>query len=164
MKSLVFSRAAQQDAAEIAALYRRVAAQSGEGLSGWNEEYPTREFVDADLKEGAVYVARRGEAIVAAVSRLDGDDLDELPVAYTPGRSCVMNRLCVEPSLRRGGLGRRLTEYACAAARAEGYITERHLCLCGNIPANLLHEAMGCRRLGEARLYDLDFIVYERVL
>ncbi len=64
-----------------------------------------------------------------------------------------MNRLCVEPSLRRGGLGRRLTEYACAAARAEGYITERHLCLCGNIPANLLHEAMGCRRLGEARLY-----------
>ncbi|HPE16765.1 MAG TPA: GNAT family N-acetyltransferase [Oscillospiraceae bacterium] len=164
MEDFVFSRAAREDAPEIAALYRRVAAGNAENLSGWNDEYPTREFADADLKDGAVYVARLDGKIVASVSRLPGDDLDDLPVAYTPGRSCVMNRLCGEPPRQREGLGRRLAAYACAAAKAEGCVTERHLCLRGNDPANRLHEAMGCRRLGEARLYDLDFIVYERVL
>ena len=164
MKGIVFSRAAERDAPEIAALYRRVAAGNGKSLSGWNDEYPTREFVDADLKDGAVYVARLEGKIVASVSRLDGDDLDELPVAYTPGRSCVINRLCVEPSRQRGGLGRRLTEYACAAAKAEGYAAERHLCLRENVPANRLHETMGCRRLGETGLYGLSFIIYERML
>ncbi|MCE5234475.1 MAG: GNAT family N-acetyltransferase [Clostridiaceae bacterium] len=165
LKDFTFERAHRADADAIEALYCAVKAHGREsGGTDWNDEYPTRAFIDDDIENGAAFVLRHGGGIVAAVSMLEEDDLDDCGVAWTQKRSCVIARLCVEPKLQGKHIGEHMMRLLSLEARREGYEATRHLASAANPKSLRLYDRMGYKRLGMVRLYDIDFYAYEMLL
>lgn len=165
LKDSAFERAVCADADAIEALFNAVKAHGREcGGTDWSDEYPTRAFIDEDIENGAAFVLRHGGEVIAAVSVLAEDDLDECGVAWTQKRSCVIARLCVEPKLQGQHIGEHMMRLISSEARREGYEATRHLASANN-PASLrLYDRMGYKRLGTVRMYDIDFYAYEMEL
>ena len=79
----IFRAAAESDLDAVAALYLRC-AQVGRtnGSSDWDDDYPNRSFAEEDLRQNGLYVLERDGEIIAAVTLLPRDDLDELPLPW----------------------------------------------------------------------------------
>jgi [ribosomal protein S18]-alanine N-acetyltransferase len=104
----------------------------------------TLEQVEAEIAQGppgSVLVARSGDGIRAACAyRVLGDEAEVLDV-------------CVEPSARRGGLGRLLVRLAMARAARAGARTARLEVRVSNEPARRLYASLGFRERGLRRGY-----------
>lgn len=161
-----FERARPEDAQAVLALYRRAGdAGRAAGTSGWSEDYPNVDCLREDLAREALYVLRGEDgAIAAAISMDEHDDLDEEDVGWTACKSCALMRLCVEPALQGRHLGEEMMRAISREAAAQGFQSTRHLADVRNFPALRLYRRMGYRELGRVRLYDIDFICFERLL
>lgn len=164
MKEEVFRHAEKKDTEAILAMYRKCVAQGEiDGSSDWDEEYPSRETIDFDLSVNGLYVLEQEGEIVAAISLVEHDDLDELE-GWQPVRSCVPARLCVLPERRGMGIARRMVEAMLREARENGFQATRHLSSKSNLRSTALYQKMGFRRIGETHLYDTDFWMFEMLL
>lgn len=165
LSDCVFERALQQDADEIEAIYRAVKEFGRQnGSTDWDDDYPNRAIIDEDIENRAAFVLRLDGEILAAVSMLPEDDLDDCGIPWTPKRACVLARLCVKPNLQGRHVGEHVMRLVSEQAKREGYEATRHLASVTN-PASLrLYERMGYAKLGQVHMYDTDFFAYERVL
>ncbi len=161
----IFSRAARSDADEIEALYIAVKKHGrGNGTTDWDDDYPNRAFIDGDIANGALYTLRYNGELLAAVSMLEEDDLDECGIKWTQKKSCVLARLCVKPQYQGRHMGEYMMRLISEEAKEEGYLATRHLASLTN-PASLrLYDRMGYMKLGKVHMYDTDFYAYEKLL
>ena len=141
------------------ALYRLAAKES----AGWDDEYPNRDFVDADISQSGLYVMEEGGALIGAVSLIDHDDLDELS-CWRGRKSCVLARLCTRPDRRRQGIGFRLTGFALEQARRQGCDSVRLLADVRSATAGRLYERAGFERCAEAELYGHRYYALEYLI
>lgn len=161
----VFRRAGEADLDAIASLYLSCArAGRVNGTSDWDDDYPNREFAEEDLRQDGLYVLERDGEIISAVSMLEHDDLDELPLPWTDVPSCALMRLCVRPELQGQGIGAEMTALITEEAKAQGYGATRHLSSMRNSVSTQMYRRLGYREVGSAHLYDTDFACFERVL
>ncbi len=160
-----FRKASAEDADDILALYKSVAAKGrADGTSDWDDEYPNGEILDEDLAGGSLFVLAENGEIIAAVSILE-EELEELRnLPWTNARACFLARLCVSPLYQGKGLGewmmRRIGDYA----RDRGFAATRHIAAVVNIAANRLYARMGYRNLGPIYAFGTDFLAYEMLL
>ena len=161
----VFEQAQPADAQEVFCLYRAAAAHGVlHGNSCWDDDYPNRESIAFDLNNSGLFVMREGGAIIAAVSLMETDDLDEADLPWTPAKSCVLARLCVLPEWQGRGLGACMMDAVSAQARTLGYESTRHLSDCVNPTTTHMYRKMGYRQVGQVHLYGRDFFAFERML
>jgi len=161
----VFRPAAASDLDAVAALYLRCARTGREnGTSDWDDDYPDRSFAADDLQAGGLYVLERDGTVIAAVTMLPTDDLDELDLPWTDVPHCALMRLAVEPALQGHGIGGQMTRLISDEARKRGYHATRHMSAADNVASTPLYRRLGYREVGTARLYDIDFICFERLL
>ena len=151
-------QAQQKDADEVFALYRRTVES---GTSAWDDEYPGMQEIQFDLSEGGLYILREKGKIIAAVSIVDHDDLDEEPMDWSEGKSCALARLCVEPQIQGQGIGKKMVESAMRLAKSLGYEWIRLLVDEKNGTAERLYQRLGFRKTGETDLYGSRFRAYE---
>jgi GNAT superfamily N-acetyltransferase len=161
----LFSRADKTDADEVEMLYNAVRSGGREnGTTDWDDDYPDRSFIDKDIANGALYTLRFKGELIAVVSLLQEDDLDDCDVAWTKVKSCVLSRLCVKPKYQKQRVGEHVMYRITDEAKKEGYLATRHLAALAN-PASLrLYDRMGYSKLGKVHLYDTDFYAYEMLL
>ncbi|MBN1920937.1 MAG: GNAT family N-acetyltransferase [Anaerolineae bacterium] len=163
--TLTFSPAWPEAAEAIFALYRRaMLAGRQNGSSNWDEAYPTQEFLEEDLALERLFVLREGETLVAAVTLLETDDLDNEPLGWRDLRSCVPVRLCVAPERQGQHIGELLMRHLMDYAKAQGYESMRLLAAVTNPAANRLYTRMGFSCLGQVHMYEEEFKAYEKVL
>jgi len=163
--TLTFSPARPEAADAIFALYRRAMLTGRQnGSSDWDETYPTREYLAEDLALERLFVLREGETLVAAVTLLETDDLDNEPLGWRDLRSCAPVRLCVAPEQQGRHIGELLMRHLMNYAKERGYASMRLLAAIANPAANRLYTRMGFSCLGQVRLYETDFNAYELVL
>ena len=135
------------------------------GDTCWYEEYPNDAVIDEDIAMGALYLYGGGTEALGAVSLLPFDDVEEIGLAFRfADRPCVLCRLCVAPSRRHKGEGRGLLEAAERKAAGLGYRAVHLLCDKRNASANRLYRVAGYREAGEAGMYGLCFLAYEKQL
>ena len=164
LERCAFTRATQAHADKIDALYHAVKKIGREnGTTDWDDDYPNRDFIDEDIENGFSFVLCLEGEVLAAVSMLPEDDLDDCCIEWTPKKACVLAQLCVKPALQGMHVGEYVMHLVSEEAKRMGYEATRHLAAAAN-PASLrLYERMGYKMLGSVHLYDTDFYAYERI-
>ena len=162
---MLFRNALHEDKKAILNLYDEVRnAGRISGYSDWNEYYPTEEILDNDYQDQEIFVLEENGLIIAAVSLLGSDDLDNEPLNWANLKSCVPARLCVSTEYQHKGIARLVMKNVIAYAKSNGFQSLRLLASVINIPANRLYASMGFIQKGCVRLYDIDFFAYEYVI
>ena len=155
--------ATKEDAGAIFALDRSLLR---EPYSTWDEEYPSREIVDEDLADNDVLVLRLAEGGIGAAIVVEKGEEFEADVPWYPDvtRWCALGRLGVAHGLQGRGIARRMLTEAMARAKAEGYEAVRFLVGAHNVPALRSYAVLGFEVCGRMRLWDEDWLCYEKRL
>lgn len=162
---MLFRNALPADKKHILKLYDEVRdAGLISGYCDWNEYYPTEEILDCDLREKRIFALEENDTVVAAVSLLSSDDLDNEPLDWSDLKSCVPARLCVAVEYQHKGIARLVMQNLIAYAKSTGSQSIRLLASVVNMPANRLYTSMGFMKKGNVSLYGKDFYAYEYVI
>ena len=159
----------QASPADIDAVMENIRDVREAGLTDWDEVYPAREHIGEDVENGALYLLRAPQGdIVASIAAYFDDAEFERDTASAgfakAAHSYSLFRLCVRADLQGRGLGFQLVSHVIERAKSLGCDFIRLLASEGNIPANRLYEKLGFRKLGKVRLYEWDFLAYEKQL
>lgn len=158
----VITKATEEDRGEILSLYR---AQIGQEYCPWNEYYPSDEEIDRDLSRDALFVLKTDGSIKAAVSLEQDEDAERLPCwdkRLEPAGELA--RIAVLPEEQNRGLGRIIMQYGMDELKRRGFRSIRMLVNRLNIKAIRCYAVFGFKVVGECRMYDQDFLCYEKEL
>jgi len=158
MDNRKLEEARQADADEVLALYKKIISI---GNTTWNEYYPTMEDIEFDLNAHGLYVLRQDGRIIAAVSLVEHDDLDDEPMDWTEGKSCALARLGVDPEMHRQGIGEWMARAAMQRAGELGYEWMRLLVAVDNGTAERIYLRIGFRKTGATEMYGHRYYAYE---
>ena len=160
-----FRNATYADKVSIMNLYdetRRVGKISGS--CDWNDDYPNEQILDIDYQEQGIFVLEDNNLIIAAVSLLKTDDLDNEPVGWINKKSCVLARLCVSSEYQHKGIGKKVMQEVIHYARERGYESLRLLASIHNLPANKLYQRLKFINKGKVHLYNHEYAAYEYII
>ena len=155
-------KAAEEDRAEILALYR---AQLGREYCAWDEEYPDDETISYDLSRDALFVLKMNGRIKATVSIEEDEDVDRLDcwdAKLAPEGELA--RIAVLPEEQCKGLGRIMMQFGMDELKRRGYAGIHLLVNKNNVKAIRCYAVFGFRTVGECHMYEQDFLCYEREL
>ena len=157
-------QATQADLDCLLPLYRAAAARPD---CPWNEEYPDRATLQADLAEGRLFCAKDPEGRVMGAYALTFHDEGTEALTFWDRRlepAGEVVRLLVAASCENQGLGGRLLADAVARLARMGCRSCRILVAHDNHRALRAYAGQGFARVGSARLYDIDFECFEKAL
>ncbi|MBR5730601.1 MAG: GNAT family N-acetyltransferase [Firmicutes bacterium] len=154
--------AKEEDREEIMALYT---AQLGHDYCPWDEDYPSDRTIDYDLSRDALFVLKKGGRILAAISLDEDEKVNSLPCwNKTLVPEGELSRLAVLPEEQNKGLGRAMLRFGMDELKRRGCKGVHFLVNKNNIKAIRSYEVFGCSVVGECRMYDQDFLCYEKEL
>ena len=120
------------------------------GILQWDDVYPTRQTVEADIECARLYVLHSGDEAAAIVTVDATPDEQYATVPWTSAEpALVVHRLCVDPAAQRRGLGGRLMDYVEAHAEHHGFASVRLDAYSGNPDALALYRRRGYREAGQ---------------
>lgn len=160
-----FERARPGDAEAIERLFeaaKRIGRTNG--TSVWDENYPTREFIDEDIAHGDLWMLTEDGVLVATITIMEEDFENGLDAGWTDVPSCVLSRLCVDPARQGQGIGAEVMRRVTEEAARQGYRATRHLTSVDNPAALRLYRKLGFRELRRVRFFGGDYIAFERLI
>lgn len=105
------------------------AALAAAGVPQWNDGYPTRESIAADIERGVSYTVLNGATPIATgVYLLDGEpDYDKIEDGawLQDGKYIAVHRVATHKDAKRTGAASRLIEEAARIAREQGFAAVR---------------------------------------
>jgi ribosomal protein S18 acetylase RimI-like enzyme len=131
------------------------------GYCDWNDYYPNEEILDQDFQENGIFVLTENDKIIAAVSLMKTDDLDQEPLGWKNLKSCVPARLCVSVKHQNKGIAKQVMLELISHSKKEGFQAIRLLASVCNLPANKLYQGLGFTDKGKVSLYNKEFTAYE---
>ena len=105
------------------------------------------------------------EKIIAAVSHEEDEDVDALEcwdTSLAPGGELA--RLAVHPSMQNKGIARQMLKYGMGVLKDRGFRSIHFLVNRYNTKAIRSYAYFGFNVVGECRMYDQDFLCYEKKL
>lgn len=97
------------------------------GNEQWNDEYPTREVFEEDIKLGHLYAMKEGGRILGIMVITDEQEpqYDPVPWKDKDGKYLVGHRIAVLPGQHRKGLADKFMAFFLEYARKYGYTSIR---------------------------------------
>ena len=155
-------KASEADRRQLIDLYR---AQIGRIYCPWNEDYPSDETIDDDLSRDALFVLKKNGCVKAAVSIDQDEACDSLACWEEQLKpSGELARLAVLPEEQNKGYGRIMLKYGMDELKKRGYKGIHILVNKYNVKAIRSYAVFGFHLAGECRMYDQDFLCYEKAL
>lgn len=134
----------------------------------WNQDYPNRDIISEDLRQGHLYLMQKDGKVAAAVTldRFIPPEYDEISWRDRSGQYLAVHRLCVNPVFQGQGIAKKLVQEIENFAREKGYTSIRLDTKTTNQRAMNLYESQGYEKRGEFYFPDFDrpFVAYEKVL
>ncbi len=136
------------------------------GLDQWDDLYPSREILEADVAAGSLYVMKEGERCLAIACLDEHQDptYEAVAWAYDHPRIVSIHRLSVDPAVQGKGLARRMMDFLEEKAADLGYGVIRLDAYEKNPAALGLYAKRGYRRSGVVRLRKGLFACFEKRL
>ena len=131
------------------------------GTSIWDERYPNREFIDEDIARGELWTLTEDGVLLAAITLMEEDLENGLDAGWTDATSCVLARLCVDPTRQSRGIGAEVMRRVTEEAARQGYRATRLLASVDNHAALRLYRKLGYRELRQVRFFGGDYIAFE---
>lgn len=154
--------AKEEDIEEILALYKK---QLGQEYCPWDEAYPSDETINQDLSRDALFLLKSSGRIKAAISIDDDETVNNLP--YWDRNLAPLGelaRLAVLPEEQSKGYGRIMLKFGMEELKRRGFKGIHILVNKYNLKAIRCYAIFGFRLAGEHRMYEQDFLCYEREL
>lgn len=164
-EQLSLMKAQLEDLDEIWALCREVKEKVP--MSGWNDNYPTREIYTEDLLSQTLYKVVENGKIISIMQIRDfadylkgeeNEDTKNLDLGLE--NPAALGRFCVSPSLQGHGYGRRIMQNTLDKAKEMGYDGVFFHVIDGNDSALHLYDSMGFSCIGETEEYGLHLYCY----
>ena len=164
MTGILTAAASAGDLAQLLPFYRNAAARPD---CPWDEWYPDQATLAADQAQGRLFCARTEEGALVGAYALDFDDPETNALscwnrALEPAGEVV--RLLVAPAWEGQGMGGRLLADAVRRLAAMGCRSCRILVARDNRRALRAYARLDFCPVGQARLYDTDFVCFEKEL
>ena len=161
---MIVRKGTMEDKSEVMALYR---AHIGEEGVTWDEDYPNEEIFETwDVGPGNLFcLTEEDGSIVAAVSIEDDEEANAIDVwdkSLDPALHFA--RVCVKKGYEGRGLARKLVEHVLEEMRRRGMRGARYLVAGENLRAQAAYRALNFRFAGKVRIYDHDYLGFEREL
>ena len=144
-----------------------IADMSASGIDQWDDVYPTRATLLADVVAETMSVAAlTSHEVVASVvlNEYQNPEYDDIPWTIAGGPVAVVHRLMVHPAQQRRGLAMFLMRFVEERARALGYAAIRLDAFLKNPRALRLYEGLGYRRAGTVKFRKGPFACFEKAL
>ncbi len=152
----------EDDREEILSLYK---AQIGQEYCPWNEDYPSNEEIDWDFSRDALFVLKVDGQIKAAVSLEKDDAVDSLSCwDENLAPEGELARIAVLPEEQGKGYGRIMIQFGMDELKRRGFRGIRMLVNKLNRKAICCYAVFGFRVVGECRMYEQNFLCYEKEL
>ena len=154
--------AVKEDTEEIMDLYR---SQIGQKFCPWNENYPGYHEIDYELSRDALFVYKEDGKIKAAISLEKDDDVEALECwtsELAPGGELA--RVAVLPDQQSKGLGRMMMAFALGELKRRGFKSTHFLVNKHNVKAIRCYASFGFNVVGQCRMFEQDFLCYEKEL
>jgi len=152
-----FAKAAPADAEKILAFYRSLITED----NSWDEEYPSMETIEYDLKNDGLYLLLDGSGIVSAVSIEFEDDIADMELPWSEGPFCIFARLGVKKEYQGKGIAKLMIENIKSEAKRRGYLFSRHLASAKDPVTSGMYDHLGYRYMGMTHMYGEDYKIYE---
>ena len=160
-------RATDEDVGEVLMLVRAcVDHLRGHGIEQWDDRYPDRSTIEADVWGREAFVATHEARLLGYVVLCTRQDPEyaAVPWAYTAGPIAVISRLMVDPAVQGRGFAQALMGFVEERARAAGCLAVRRDAFSGNPRALRLYGRLGYRESGTIRRRTGTFRCFERRL
>ncbi len=147
---------------EAIALYNSL-----KGLPGctWDEGYPNREIIEADIASGALFGAFDVDELIAVGVALPDEELTQLDCWQIAGeKPCVLSRIGVKISRQGQGLAGQMVRYMEEEMRLKGFDVARMLVSPANEKALAAYRGCGYQQCSGTRMYDEDWLCFEKKL
>ena len=154
--------AKEEDREEVLALYKR---QLGREHCPWDENYPSDETINVDLSRDALFLLKSDGRIKAAISIDDDEIVNNLPCWDSNLEPLgELARLAVLPEEQSKGYGRIMLKFGMEELKRRGFKGIHILVNKYNLKAIRCYAIFGFRLVGEHRMYEQDFLCYEKEL
>ncbi|HYA18202.1 MAG TPA: GNAT family N-acetyltransferase [Bryobacteraceae bacterium] len=136
------------------------------GSDQWDEIYPSREILAADIAARSLYLLRDAGESIAAIVLNEWQSPEYAALAWRREKPLVVHRLCVRPDRQKAGVGRLLMDFAETFAAQQGYDSIRLDTYTGNERAAALYDRRGYQIAGYVRFprRRLPFVCFELLL
>ena len=166
---MTLERAQQSDYGAVCALYQAVVeAMQASGLDQWTwGVYPAADIIADDIAKGQLYVARKTDAIVAAVCVNCEQDDEYTAINWHYGvKPGLFHRLAIAPDAQGRGYGRAALGEVCRILREMGCDCLRCDTYSLNAAALRCYEGFGMRRAESFRFpwKEAPFVPFEMML
>jgi ribosomal protein S18 acetylase RimI-like enzyme len=160
-------RVATADDLETAMALRSdcIAAMRAAGIEQWDDVYPNRETLAADIRDGAMHLAIGPDGAVAGLivlNELQNPEYDGVPWTEHSSRIIIIHRLMVAPAVQQRGIARALMAFAEQRSASLGYEVARLDAFTRNPRALRLYETLGYRDVGGITLRKGAFRCFEK--
>jgi len=139
------------------------------GLDQWDDVYPNRATLEADVAAGTLYratLAGGGGELIGSLTLNQHHDPEyaEVPWQVTAQPVALVHRLMVHPSVQHRGLGRFLMRFAERRAWELGFRALRLDTYLANDRALALYRSLGYGEPGQVRFRKGLFACFEKAL
>lgn len=154
---------------EVKQFYSEITADLREkGIYQWDQFYPNRFIIKADLKKGTLFGILNGNKVIGTVV-IDSDESKkylEIKWNDVKGRPLVIHRLAVHPQYQGKGYGKQLLQFAEEYAIELGYSSIRLDVYSQNEGALKMYERAGYQERGIIRFpfRSIPYKCFEKIL
>ncbi len=147
---------------------RCVAVMQAGGSDQWDSQYPNRDVISEDIKQGTLFVAE-SEGRIRGMIVLDENQDDQYETIHwkeDDGPHLMMHRLAVDPEAQGQGIARKMVEFTEEKAVSDGYRSIRLDTYAKNAAALRLYHGLGYDLRGEVNFPGklAAFPVFEKVI
>ncbi|MCG8481399.1 MAG: GNAT family N-acetyltransferase [Spirochaetales bacterium] len=151
--------------AVFAVIQNAISAMQRDGIEQWDEVYPSRAVIAADIDRRAMYLIEVERAVAGIIVFDERQPKEYGGVSWRHrGRVSTIHRLTVHPAFQRRGIASRLMSFAEAEIASQGYNVVRLDAYEGNPGALALYERLGYRPAGRVRFRKGVFRCFEKRL
>ena len=150
----------------VVLLARCVAAMRAAGIEQWDDIYPNRRVLAADIAARAMHVGVLAGSIagIVVLNEYQDPEYADVPWTFAKGPVAVVHRLMIDPTHQQHGLARELMAFVEHEARRRGYAAIRLDAFTQNPRALRLYQGLGYRDAGGIQLRKGAFRCFEKGL
>jgi ribosomal protein S18 acetylase RimI-like enzyme len=166
--SIQIKQADNSDVSEVMKIIRACTeAMRLASIFQWDDIYPNIEQLEEDTKDESLYVARKDNICLGAVSFNEKQEEAYQRVEWRGNEPVlVVHRLCVDPAFQGQGVAKQLMSFGEKMAFDQGYSSIRLDAYSGNPKAVGLYERLGYQKAGSVTFprRHLPFYCFEKIL
>jgi GNAT superfamily N-acetyltransferase len=149
----------------VMGIYRRATARMDEqGILQWDDVYPDRATIEADITAGTLYgfFVNGVLCAVQVLNEVQSNEYAAIPWKFSDRRPLVLHRLCVDPVHQNKGISKKMILFAEEFAEEHGYRTIRFDAFVDNHISVGIYRRMGFAECGTVTFRKGEFYCFEK--